>query len=1059
MAARSPSQLLRDSARGGLPYTASRHKLAASIIAHPGSALDPINSFLTQKLFKIDKTNWIVLGFGPKDWPLLDQLASLTKAGVEMNYETLVGKYIISNAERVNRIYAATATISSAILNDDGEAITKATACFDDADRQSLFSFRLFSAQRGHSNELLVNYFKQHMSTDWLRKRFLYPFVYYSISITPDLYIDTFLSYVISTDVKNASERDTIKFLLCDEIGSTPSASFKYYIALLCHPFDACEILLNHLELEFARCGTISRRAETLLNTLAAAIPTARVLSILRLVTKVPVQFVSQPRGETIKRLFALNKAQTDLLRRFVDVSIDDAFDDGSLSRPFAELARMRRSRYPNVDDFTVCTTTAFKWRFTDAGRLLNALLTSIFMVARREHDYEVRMLTRLIGFYGELCPFILSSPSGPWAADRSLLPLERGYSLEDVERLTDEAFKPGNEYKGRLWIKAVHWSLRLYERRGRIAGWLDIVRRDIRISPSFLTGVSWPWIDEIIRVVRLGPFRGRASGVYALLLAQLEERNRDPTIVRTAIEPFAENRSFQEFLLWLLTEYKGESVAFVRFFLTPDNLLMLRLAPNYTAALSLRVSALETCVREFGFGLLLDEKRFRQESMALTTALLLMNISSGQFEIPWDVFRNDINEKELDSYDAYMSLSGTANSLPLLGTSLTSTPYRFRNGKVVNYEFQNNYGPLIVLILSIINGFLEHPSFGLEVLLSTRFRHDTMQREYAGVLVDAKEANISGVPLGAQRLIVDQLAATIVADVGGWLGRRMHTQRPGRPDALFDVAPTQRELDELAAKCQGLRSFDAIILCVSDWLRNRLTLQIVTARKCFESEVNPILSEGISKVRDAIVLGYTFRQSDVLRTAALVESVATGLTDGLGNWFRSGDGRERPPLTFKEVKIATDGVFETQISKGTLRTRLKQCAEMERRITSDKVRLCFDLLSELFANAIKYGCLGKSRVKIWPFNHGESKGFAFSTPIESNDEKCYNVGGELYTSLNDEIFREGNSGLAKIAALSASLVGEKISVRVIQRRRIFHVFVPLWKVTSNVARVSDADA
>jgi hypothetical protein len=519
---------------------------------------------------------------------------------------------------------------------------------------------------------------------------------------------------------------------------------------------------------------------------------------------------------------------------------------------------------------------------------------------------------------------------------------------------------------------------------------------------------------------------------------------------LRSAIEPFVAKRTFSDFISWLIAHYAEEAIAFVRFFLTPDNILMLRLAPNYTAALSLRVRGLETCVRHFNFGPLIDEDRFRLEAKALNTALLLTNIQLGQFEVPWETFKSDITEKEKDNFEAYVSLTGTANALPLLGKAVVAAPHRFPNGKVVNYQFENNLWPLVYLLLCIIDDFIDHPSIGLEAMLSTRFRHDTMMREYIRVISDAREANIPGVTSAAQRSVIDRIVPHIISALESWLGRRMHTLRPNRPEALFDLTPSQDELWALAQQCEDEREFEVIAQSASSWLHERLDSQVAGARHSFESELVPALNSAVTQSKDTIIASNQFRFSDVTQCAALITTVVTRVTTELGGWFRSGNAMDRPPLTFRDMKLAADGVFETQIASGALRTDLHGTCEPARTVSADKVRLCFDLLSEIFANALKHGQVGRALVRIWPFENSGLAGFVFSTCAASPMQRSWVVRGERYLSLNDSIFREGNSGLSKIAALAASLVGENIELKIMQRKRFFHVRVPLWRLSDS---------
>lgn len=1039
------TEVLRRSARGGQSYIASRHKLASSLLADPELALDGFGAFLLERLFKIQKNNWIVLSFNKNDWSFLDYVLEHDCPKLDTAYLSLIGEYILTNVDRVQRVYDVSAEISAALIRDrNGSEITDALNAFDDGDRQSLFSFRVYASQRSHSNELLVDYFKKQMSTTWLRKRFLYPFVYYAINNAADSFLDTFLSYVISGALKRRSEREVIKFLLCDEIALQQKASFKFYVGLLCHPFDACEILLNHLEIKYAEDGSLTDQEINLLQKLSDGLKVRRIDALLQFARKIPFDFVEKPTAKQLRDHFELDDAHCRFLSEYMDITHDKPLKTENLGRSFSQLARMRSTHYPQADDFTAITTNAHKWRFTDAGRLFNSLLTSIFMVPRRERNYEIRMLMRLVWLSGELSPFHLTSPSASWALSNGRLPISM--SIGEIESATERPLIPATKYDTRIWIKVAQWSLRLLERNMKVDAWLDAVRRDIRIAPSFLTGLNWNWLDGVLKASRLAPFRGKPSGAYALLLRQIEDRNADLTPLRIAIEPLAENRSFDEFVDFLINQFRSEAVAFVRFCLTPENILMLRLAPNYTAALSLRIRGLETCVREFHFGPLLDEGRFQQETRTLTASLLLLNIVSGQFEIPWETFRADLAEKEKDSYEAHLSLTGLANSLPLLGTAALSTPHQFKNGKIVEYEFANNLWPIVVLILSIIDGFIQHPAFGLEVLLSTRFRHDTMMREYVRVTTEARNATINGVPHAAQHPIVDEISSQIFLSVEQWLTRRMQTQRPGRSDAIFDSTPTQAELAQLTQECSKLPDLESILVLVTDWLQKRLTYQIAAARAKFIEELGPVLEADIVASRDLILDRNYYRSSDVSRCAALMSTVIKNLNEELANWFSSSDPNDRPSLKFSEIKIAADGVFETQISKGALNSRLIHSDITSQRIPPGQVRLAFDLITEVLANAIKHNKDSRATVRITPWKNEQYSGVIFSSRAKNGLIRNETVEAEKYVSLNDAIFREGNSGLRKIAALAASLIGERAYVKVTQNRCFFHAVVPIWK-------------
>ncbi len=601
---------LKNIARGRVPYRQARHKIANQILSLHEKYSDNLNPFLETELFKLQKNKWVALAFDSRDWRTLGQIRDRCDEAYDISYLRLLTRYIIANAPRVAALYDRHTAISSAVINDDGSSIAVELDQFDADDQQSLFTFRIVCALHSHSSEQLTDYFKRNFKTEWLRQRFLYPLIYHAINCPADTYLDIFLSYVITGEEVD-SERATMRFLLRDDICYDDPLAFKAYVALLCHPYDACEILLDHVEIEFAKSGFVDSQVREALDAIRAVIPNARVAAMSDMVNRKHVPRVAIPTGPALTERYKFAPQIARFILEFMQTAPSYEKSPTNLSRPLAALDRMRSSPYPSVKDFDYLVPSAQKWRFTEAGRLLNALLNSLYLLNRRESICEIRELLRLRMFIGEICPFIAASPSGIPA-----LRLDLNNTDEEVEfeTLCDLNISDSAKYKDRMWIKSVQWNLRRPEQNMRVTEWLATVRQDIRIAPSFLTGIDWSWIDNIIKVVRLQPFAGNADGIYALLLMQIEEPDRDPTVLRTAIEPIIGGCSPQEVIQWLIDEFNEEATAFVRYFLTPEIILLLRVTPNETAALAARVFALEACVKKFGFSNLLSFELFEQE-------------------------------------------------------------------------------------------------------------------------------------------------------------------------------------------------------------------------------------------------------------------------------------------------------------------------------------------------------------------------------------------------------------------------------------------------------------
>src|SRR5690606_3774170 len=132
----------------------------------------------------------------------------------------------------------------------------------------------------------------------------------------------------------------------------------------------------------------------------------------------------------------------------------------------------------------------------------------------------------------------------------------------------------------------------------------------------------------------------------------------------------------------------------------------------------------------------------------------------------------------------------------------------------------------------------LAHPAFGLEMILSTRFRHDTLRRELSAALEAVSEMYIAGVFADERRDIIGAIEAPVLTAADEWLDRRMHTIRPDKPDALFDVIPAPEEMTALAEALPVSEGADRVITEIVGWIRARLDAQLPRAKAVFLAEV-----------------------------------------------------------------------------------------------------------------------------------------------------------------------------------------------------------------------------
>ena len=156
----------------------------------------------------------------------------------------------------------------------------------------------------------------------------------------------------------------------------------------------------------------------------------------------------------------------------------------------------------------------------------------------------------------------------------------------------------------------------------------------------------------------------------------------------------------------------------------------------------------------------------------------------------------------------------------------------------------------------------------------------------------------------------------------------------------------------------------------------------------------------------------------------------------------------DQAALTLDQVKQAIHGRFERDVREGRLTFEIRNAELARQQVEPDHVKLFFDLLTEVVRNALKYNQVDVTRIRVSRYVTGDEWGALFSSPAGQSAETLEKVAGHPFQSLSDSIFREGNSGLVKIAGLAASIFGAEIELLAKRRQSAFHLFVPLGQLT-----------
>lgn len=1031
------SGAIRNFARGGRPFWEAKQKIALALLADAHTGIDRLPQVLADQLFAIGVDPWPQLSFDDKDFRLVARLARADGL-VADNLLELLHSYLETNLSRVQRGARIERAISTGLLRGN----VSSDALLDDGDKndvEMLLRWRTLAALFSASSEVLIEQLRLNMRTAWTRRKLLYPFVYYSLNNVSDRYHRTFLGYALA-GTETPEEVDVIRLLLRDEIATDVSPAVRHYVSLSLHPFDATELFLTKVEASLAAGEQLSPKETELLKLLGEKSGYRRAEIILR-----QQQGPSYDYSENVPEDgLSLLGSGPGVARSGIAALLTWARPDHACDAPGAvgDFLRMCCHAFPSASEHELLTTWMTKWRFTETGRFLNALFHAFYMLPRREQLQERMDAMRIVGHTGAYLPIVASLPAGDELLSRGLIRV--ALPAREVFKRCEALIAEPNSYSGRHWINAAQFHLRESRATPKLGLWMAMVRRFFVVRPAYISGIDWEWLERLIEVVRIGPFHGNADGCFVLLLQYVEDRSGGLDKLKTAIEPFASmHSSIPAFVHWLITTYGDQATAFVRFVLTPEIILRLKLAPNYTAALTGRLYALRQCVRAYGFSDLLTVQQYEVESRTLTSAIMLKRVGSAQFSIAWEVLRRDFLTEDPVAFDSIRPFMDAADANPILGRAKIEVPYSFRNGAVAKYSLENRQWPLAVIQLQIIDAFLRHPSTGLELVLSTRFRHDTLRREFARALDQLSTLHIQGVFQTDQQAIVEGIGAAIYPVIGRWLEERMQTKRQGHDKALFDVVPTQGELVELISSAVDVVDLQGLVDNVFDWLEERLERQVTVAAEQFRVEFSARLNDALTASANSQRAARP-RPDQVDKVIVAARTMLQHTVQELVPWFSTGSDQQKPSMSIADIKLAVDGVYEQERTSGRLKVTGGNGAGAQMTLPAEETRLFFDLLDEAVANATKYSGLHSTRVRVSVKQGTTGSHLRLSSLSMLGDMRCWRIAGERYLTASDAIFGERGSGLPKIAALAATLNNRPIVVEAVRKARSFHLLVPL---------------
>lgn len=1038
---RSLAAVVANSLRGNEAMADAILNVHREISSRRSESLGDIRPAVLRNAFAVPATGFgQALNIGSPNLVQVEKLNRPQAYQVELNYLRLACLYVLQNSERVNSWIELNARASALSFSSDGEEIKQLILALPAVDQQALASMKLYAALHSFSDDMVREYLNRNLTSHWTQTRLLYPLVYYSINLPEPHVLHQMLDHVFPAKGTGPAEKMLTRFLLEPERPETATLALRCYVSLLSHPYDALEYIVTDLERRLATGAEVPADYLDQFALLGAAFPRHKVAELVRLAAGEKLVFADRP-----EHLFGFDfdhgSPELAALLSVLDAREEQPPLDEAGTALLKAVMHARWNRYPERSQFDELSAFHRRFAMLSSGALVRFISTSLFLFSREGPFTEALDLLRGSILTGVVTPFSVTGPGGRLSITSQKLRVASTPS-EMRQRIGAAFGADPVKRPDRVWIKAANWDLLPLQEAGKVREWLQAARErfPIWVQPRYLSGLDWHWLSQVIGSIGMRPLMGSSDGIYILFMRQLEEFRRESVPLRLAIEPIARARKqISEFVEWLFAELGENSGAFVRYFLSADTILKLRLADNYVAAISFRLALLETCVRQFGFQPgILEEQDLAREQEALTGMLCRMSVGARQFELNWSALKEDALLRNRDTYSAYETVKDAISTDSVSNTKRTST-FQFSNGGTADYEARNREWPLVLVIAGIIDAFLTHPTSGIEAILSVRIRHDALRREFASALQQVASGAVAGVGKTKSRELVNRLSVGVYREVQRWIDLHVHTSRKDKPSAFFDFIPSRKEMTELVEGAIDLPLPD-IIDSIFEWVKPRLADQLERARDSLVTDLGRALERRVGSMHTELVQSGE-DEDEVRRVSHAVGAALARRCTELQEWFRIPEHDREHSLTVAEVLNAVGQRFRMDAVAGQLRLQAPSEPLGTKEVAPAHVRQLYDLLSETVQNALKHSQLGKNYVRLTL--RGSANCVVVSNARKESDPVEEVIEGYPYATLHDSLFGEGNTGLKKIAYIAASIANSPVSLSVRASRRYFHLLLP----------------
>lgn len=979
--------------------------------------------FKTLAIFKEDITIW-------------KKVIANKSISFSENMLLFAASYIADNQEQTVKVQNFANEVNRLLFEGQADELQAFLGEIHGSVAQSICFFRTYMAAWQKNPKEILERLESRENSFFISKIISKILVTANTYTGSDQSIDDVLTMFNADFGKDDIKTYAVNFILGKTEGDIDDIAMQLFLVMRCHPYDVREVILTYLETKISKEHTVTELENECLQLIHNAHACCRSRNLNSILTGVSTEYVKN--ASELPLLVDIGvSAESHAL--WVRVFSDNEFlPSGPTGKNFLDaLSRMRRMRFPSEIHYRIVLTSVFRYKHLCFGRLLKGFFSGLYLVKRAQRSIEIRDSLRIIAYSGKLTNFVLTSPKGITAA--RIVGHSAKSHLENLELI-----EYGSESNDRYLIKNDMWKLKSPEYNKDYTEWFKKIRELVVYKRQYYTGVTWDFLDVIEDEHRIDAFKGNPEAYYALLIWFAETETRFSTRLRLAIKySEMEYESFFD-LLDDFTESFGQSIhLFLLEFCTPQTLLKMKFADTYVEALTMRFHGLYHATRKVGYSDYLNEGQLRNEESAFVANALLSSIGKNRFSVGWKMFKSDyLRRKEAAFTNILYFINNTSNIIPDQHEKTDHVVIEFDNS-FVQKIVHNSHKEFLCdkILIDLFNSFISHPSQGIEAILSIRIRHIHFRKEFADVISDLKAPHRSELTMHEKRVISTQYEEKILSLVVEWSQARMVTAKSNKPEAIFNIFAND---EEWAALRSGINfeSIESILDGFIEWMSAKLEGVLLSAREAIMTDLL-VQIEGIIDHTAQPTSSKKITSTD-RKVSALLSSAIRQKSMALQSWFTVPEGDILEGLTTLDIRELAYKNYFRETKQGKLKIQVSNHPIDELAWGDSKIRLAYYLLLELVENAIKYGCKVKTSIVIVPYLDSDYIGILVSNRCDASQTmRPQTIKGHPNVATLD-VFEEGDTGLKKIAALSASLLGEKTDITAYGYRNNFRLKIPL---------------